>query len=91
MKYGFTDNAYDQETINETVDELDEALKNIVPHVFWSDKPKVLAARDALNKQVPQGAVKSNVFGMFLCPSCGTSISPGGRYCCYCGQKIEWA
>lgn len=100
MSYNFLDNEYDQETTREAFKKFNRSIKKtefvahfgnrqVTPTVFISDNLQAIAIRDALRKQIPIEAVKSSV-GIFLCPSCHTSIDPGVRYCCYCGQKIEW-
>lgn len=58
----------------------------------------LMAAMDALEKQIPKKAVGEH-YAHMRCPSCNHRIPSGGgssshrrdNWCNYCGQKIDWS
>lgn len=55
-------------------------------------RPTKLAVKE-LTKMQPQ-LVKKSTWGVHNCPACGFRFHPyqyKDKYCCKCGQRLEWA
>lgn len=83
------------EELQERIDLYDEHYRGTVPEYYDALK---LAVK-ALRKQLPVSARKESGRSIggekhyrYVCPECKKNLRPStrGKYCPYCGQRIEW-
>lgn len=90
----------DEKKVREAIELLKEeihVLEELESHIDIIEKQKKKhiglynTAIEALEKQLPKKPVlKRKAYGgIIVCPICEASDS--GKYCRYCGQKLDWS
>lgn len=75
--------------LQEAIDVAEAGLKQLIDA---ETKPTKLAVKE-LTKMQPK-LVKKSSWGAHSCPACGFVFGPDhykDKYCCKCGQRLEWA
>lgn len=79
---------YTKHTAGETIDpEIDEFIASIDNHktVIMETETQIRALKEEAAKPHAPTASVGNLF----CPACGKQNSPGTKFCCECGGKLD--